>query len=185
MSNQVGEQFTVEDQANTPGGSGRMATVTQLYGEAATPRNITPPGPVSYISAPPPVIVPYGWRMIQLPDGRWVLEHERAEWNVICRAVEGKRAGRTYEAIAEELHAEGAPVWNERTDREYPGETRWHPQRVRRLVARHAPDLQGTRQARKAGPRRSTRHRVDIDTDEGFERMLMAAAVEMGEAPAP
>lgn len=181
MTSDVRERFTVEDQATTTGGSGQIATITPLYREAATPPNITPHIRAPYTAAPPPVTIPYGWRMIETPDG-YLLQHDRTEWNVICRAVEGKRSGRPYHEIAAELHAEGAPVWNER-NREYDAAPRWHAERVRRLVGRYAPELHETRKAGRKGGR-SVNRCSDIDTDEGFERMLHAAAVEMGEIPA-
>ena len=183
MSSDIRDRFTMEDQTSTPDGSGRIATVTPLYREASTPPNITPHIPAPYRAAPPPVPETYGWRLIETTDG-WLFQHEPTEWNVICRAVEGKRSGRPYHEIAAELHAEGAPVWHE-PKRGYTAEPRWHAERVRRLVGRYAPELQGSRESGKTRTRSANIARPDLDTEEGFDQMLIAAAVEMGEIPAP
>lgn len=184
MSNDVKARFTMEDQAPTAEGTGRMATVTHLYREDASPRNMTPSLPTSHHSAPPPVSVPYGWRLVETSDG-WLLQHEPAEWNVICRAVAGKQSGRPYHQIAAELHAEGAPVRNE-AQRPYGAPPQWHAERLRRLVIQYAPELQEPRESGKTRTRsvNRTRPRFDIDTDEGFDQMARAAAIVMGEIPA-
>lgn len=173
----------MEDQAATPDGTGQIATVTTLYRDAPTPPNITPHTPASYQSARPPVPDPYGWRLVETPDG-WLFRKEPTEWNVICRAIEGKRNGRPYHDIARELDAEGAPVWNE-SARSYGAEPRWHAERVRRLVLRHAPELRDSRDSGKTRKQSvKPRPRFNIDTDEGFDRMAIAAAIVMGEIPA-
>lgn len=111
-----------------------VAQVIQLNPKASSTRDIGRAFDGSYAS-PPPVTVPYGWR---LESGRagWTLVHDRHEWGVISWLIAERRAGRSYRELADRLERDHVPA---PTGGRSVG--RWHTERVRILAQQYAPDL--------------------------------------------
>lgn len=176
MPYQLRDPFSTEETDTTETGSGVLADVIPMYREAATPPNMTPVPAPAYQAAPPPIEVPYGWRMVQTPGG-WLMTHEPAEWSVIARCVEGRRDGIPLDAIAATLADEDAPIWNSGR-RDYGVVARWHPERVRRLVQRYAPDLHAAPRPRGGKKRPEAQPAArDLSYKDDLEELLALAAI--------
>lgn len=113
---------------------------------------------------PPPVTVPYGWRLEPGRGGGWALVHDRDQWGVISWLIERRRAGESYEGLAKRLEREEVPApTGGRSKR------RWHTERVRTLAMYYAPDLA----PRARADRLSELHALSLEelTDEEREEL--------------
>lgn len=139
VSNQFREGFRTMNRRKPGGGNERGADVIPLNAGADSPRNTTPAFDGSYVT-PPPVRVPYGWRLAGKRAGAgWMLTHDRQAWSVISWLIQERRAGgqkRSYDTLAAELRRDGVPA---PTGGRSVG--RWHGERVRSLIRLYAPEL--------------------------------------------
>lgn len=112
-----------------------MAKVIPLKRQADSTRDIGH-GSEPY-AACPPVTVPYGWRLSHGLSG-WFLVHDRAQWSTIMWLISERRAGRSYQSLADQLERERVPAPPGGGSR---AAGRWYGERVRLLVLHYAPDL--------------------------------------------
>lgn len=115
----------------------RMAEVIHLYPKAGSTRITTRQEDVES-AAPPPVTVPYGWKLVSRAAGAktvWSFVKDQEQWGVISWLILERRAGRSYRDLADELEEDGVePPTGGRSV------GRWHQERVRTLVQYYAPD---------------------------------------------
>ena len=163
-SSQRMPRFAPANQGATPRDRGQIASVIPLNRSADSAADI------GYDTPPPPVSVPFGWRLTKRPDG-WLLTHDDETWPIIERCIRERRGGASYTAIARRLAAEGAPAPTGRAHGV------WHMDLPRRYVAHYAPQVaayRGPRGAGLPGPIPGSPEAID-----DFERTLRRAA-ELG-----
>lgn len=153
--------------ADTDSGTGRGAEIIPLNPHMDTTRNTLPPFDGSYVT-PPPVTVPYGWRLTETRSG-WTLTHDRDEWSVISWLVSERRAGRSCQELVDQLESERVPA--PRGGRSKP---KWNRERVRTLVYQYAPETA----PRKNLSRYAYLLRQDVLSDEEQEELEDLAEAE-------
>lgn len=177
--NQVREGFRPVNQRKPGSKIEHRAEVIPLNAGADSSRNMTPQFDGSY-ATPPPVRVPYGWRLAEKPTGAgWLLTHDRREWAVISWLIQERRAGgngRSYVSLAAELRRDGEPA---PTGGRSVG--RWHGERVRKLIASYAPDLAGTPRAQR-GSRLAQLYDLDEDAMTEEEKEELEALEQAADA---
>lgn len=142
-THQLAPTFLTANPATSPTDTDSVAPVIPLNRKADSSTDI------GYDTPPPPVIVPYGWRLVRRDDG-WLLTHDDAEWSTIERIIRERRSGDSYRAIAARLADENVPAPT--TGRSH---GRWDgtagTERCRILVLHYAPDVAAYRGPRGAG----------------------------------